>query len=83
VADCGEIRQVAGVVAPRPDADRERLKEKPAVGGGGELGVRTYEEARTSYRQWRLAIKLILCAGVTKEHAVTDHRHMIGHDSSP
>jgi hypothetical protein len=36
-------------------------------------GVRSknYDEARTSYRQWRLAIKPILWAGVTNDYART------------
>ena len=36
-------------------------------------GVRSknYEEARTSYRQWRLAIKPILWADVTNDYACT------------
>src|SRR5262249_54243214 len=72
-ADRGEYRQAAGAVAPaiRPDADGERLKENPRRWRRRGVRSENYDEAHTSYRQWRLAIKPILWAGVTSDCART------------
>jgi len=52
-----------------PDADGERLKENPRRYRRRGVRSENYDEAHTSYRQWRLAIKPILWVGVTSDCA--------------
>ena len=52
-------------------ARRTRRKENPRRWRRRGVRSKNYDEAHTSYRQWRLAIKPILWAGVTNDCART------------